>query len=443
MTALHRRALLLSLAVLAACSEPGDPSLDPASSFAQLQRHVFDPQCVSCHAQNGSAFAQSGLSLESGVAYQQLVGAQPKNDAARADGLQRVKPFSAPQSLLYHKLQWNPAHHVGHAYGSPMPLGGGSLSAGQIDFVARWIAAGAPREGVVADSSLLLDTKPAYVETFQPLARPAQGFQLHVDPFEVAPSFEREIFVYRKVGNASVVYVNRVETSMRPNSHHLLVQTFQAGTPGPAIPVFDQVRDIRAADNTLIVQNMIPMAYHVFFSGAGTQLEDHVFPAGVALKLPANAALDLNTHFVNRTASPIVGEAFINLYTVDASKVERVASTLELGNEDLSLPPGRRTVVRKTFTFAAATSIVMLTSHFHEHGEQFVIKLAGGPRDGQVVYTSTDWSHPVITWFAQPLVLQRGEGLTSEATYNNTTSRTLTFGLTTQDEMDIVFGYAY
>ena len=61
----------------------------------------------------------------------------------------------------------------------------------------------------------------------------------------------------------------------------------------------------------------------------------------------------------------------------------------------------------------------MLTSHFHEHGEQFVIRIAGGPPDGQVVYTSTDWSHPLIT------------------------GRTLSFGLTSQHEMDIVFGYAY
>ena len=439
----HRRRILIGLLLLAACSEPGGPGEDATSSYEQLQRHLFDKQCVSCHSANGVALSQSGLSLESGVSYQQLVGVQPHNQAARAVGMVRVRPGDASTSLLFHKLQWNPTHHVGHAYGSPMPLGGASPSAGQLAFVARWIAAGAPRKGVVADSAMLLDAKPAYVETFRPLAPPSQGFQLHIEPFEIAPNFEREIFVYRRVGNISDAYVNRVETRMRANSHHLLVQTFKAGTPALAIPTFDQVRDIRARDGTLILQNLVPMAYHVFFSGAGTPEEDQVFPPGVALKLPANAALDLNTHFVNRGSAQIVGEAYINLHTVDASKVNRVASTLELGNQDLSLPPGRRTTVRKTFTFGATTSIVMLTSHFHEHGETFLIRIAGGPRDNEVIYTSTDWSHPVISWFADPLVLQKGEGLTSEATYNNLTSRTLTFGLTSQDEMDIIFGYAY
>ncbi|MSR37138.1 MAG: hypothetical protein EXR95_10955 [Gemmatimonadetes bacterium] len=437
------RTLLAALIALAACSDPGAPSVDDASSFAQLQRHLFDRQCVSCHAANGSAFAQSGLSLLGGVSYEQLVGAQPRNEAARTEGLLLVKPGAPNASLLLHKLQWNPTHHVGHAYGSPMPLGGAPPGAGQIEFVSRWIAAGAPREGVVADSALLLDLKPAYVETFQPLAPPAQGFQLHIDPFQVAPSFEREIFVYRRVGNTTDVYVNRIETKMRANSHHLLVQTFKAATPAPLMPTFDQVRDIRNLDGTLVLQNLLPMGYHVFFSGAGTPAEDHVFPTGVALKLPANAALDLNTHFVNRGTQPIIGEAYINLHTVDASRVQRVASTLELGNQEFALPPGVRTVVTKTFTFSTTTTIFMLTAHFHEHGEKFVIRIARGPRDGEAIYTSTDWADPVISWFAQPLVLQAGQGLTSEVTYDNKTNRTLTFGLTSQDEMDIIFGYTY
>jgi hypothetical protein len=45
--------------------------------------------------------------------------------------------------------------------------------------------------------------------------------------------------------------------------------------------------------------------------------------------------------------------------------------------------------------------------------------------------------------FATPIVLQPGQGLTSEVTYNNTTSKTVGFGLTSEDEMNIIFGYWY
>ena len=48
-----------------------------------------------------------------------------------------------------------------------------------------------------------------------------------------------------------------------------------------------------------------------------------------------------------------------------------------------------------------------------------------------------------LVTFDAPIILQPGEGLTSIITYNNTTDRTLTFGLTSEDEMGIIFGYTY
>jgi len=85
----------------------------------------------------------------------------------------------------------------------------------------------------------------------------------------------------------------------------------------------------------------------------------------------------------------------------------------------------------------------MLTSHMHALGEKFVIRIVGGVRDGQILYENTDWAHPAILTFNQPIVLAAGEGLMSEITYNNTTNRTVSFGLTSEDEMGIIFGYYY
>jgi hypothetical protein len=79
----------------------------------------------------------------------------------------------------------------------------------------------------------------------------------------------------------------------------------------------------------------------------------------------------------------------------------------------------------------------------HKLGEKFVIKIAGGARNGEIVYTSTDWEHPNIINYPTPILLNAGEGLTSEITYNNTTSRIVSFGLTSEDEMGIIFGYYY
>jgi hypothetical protein len=381
--------------------------------------------------------------LDAAVSYTNLVGAQAHQATAHSEGLYRVLPRDASRSLLFHKLNWNPDHHSGHNYGNPMPLGSDPLTIGQLEFIRRWIEAGAPFEGFVVDSTLLQDSRKQYVQPFAPLAPPMQGFQLHIDSFPIAPNFERELFIYRRVGNTATAYVNRIETRMRVNSHHFLALTFADTTPANVIPQFDVIRDIRAPDGSMIVANMTMMGWQNFYAGANSQYEDKVFPPGVALELPANAALDLNSHYINTTTQSIPGEVYINFYTLPLSQVQKIARPFSFTNFGLTLPPNTRTTVTYTATFDRTTTIMMLTSHNHGMGEKFVIKIAGGPRDGEVVYTSTDWAHPVILWLTQPLVLQPGEGLTSVVTYNNTTSRTLYHGLLSTDEMDVMRGYAY
>ena len=442
-TALRRPAAALLLVLSAACDEGGSGTTPESSSFGRIQTRIFDRACTSCHTSGTSFTAQSGLALEAAVSYASLVNAPSKNDAARADGLRRVVPGNPEKSLLYHKLLWEAGHHA-HDYGSPMPMGGEPLSKGEVEYVRRWIAAGAPRTGEVADAALLDDRTPQTVlPPFEPLPLPERGYQLRIDRFTVAPRFERELFVYRRVGNSAEALVNRIETRMRPGSHHLLLYTFPPGTGAAALPPFDVVRDIRNPNGTLNYGNMLHMGYHVFFAGAMTPTSDYRFPEGVALLLPANAALDLNAHYANRTDAEVPGEAYVNLHTADASRVRHVARTLNLQNNSITLPPGRRTTLTRTFVMEAPTRVFMLTSHMHARGERFVIRISGGARNGEVVYTNTDWEHPVVTTYAEPIVLQRGEGLTSEITWNNNTSRTITFGLTSEDEMGIIFGYSY
>ena len=54
--------------------------------------------------------------------------------------------------------------------------------------------------------------------------------------------------------------------------------------------------------------------------------------------------------------------------------------------------------------------------------------------------SNTDWEHPLFTSYTTPIVLQAGEGLTSEVTYFNNTGKTVNFGLTSDDEMNIILG---
>lgn len=454
-TQVGRGMAVLASTVILACGGDSGSSATPSvpvvptptasiASFAQIQTTILTPSCATANCHVGTT-PQAGLDLSdaNGGAYDRLVGVAPVNPNAINDGLKRVMAGKPDSSLLYHKLVFPPGHHA-HDYGNPMPTGTGGLSVGQLEYVRQWIAAGAPRTGVVADVALLANKVSQATQPFVPLAPPAAGtgVQLKVDQFDVNANFERELFTYRKIGNTAEMYVSRIETSMRPFSHHFVLYTFSNSSIEKSITP-DAVRDIRNADGTMNFITMIAMGYHVFLGGSMQPQSDYVFPAGTALRLPADAGIDLNVHYANKTSAKVPGEAYVNLYTVPAAQVVHALSTLNLQNTSLSLPAGQRTTATKDFTFNAQTTIVGLTSHMHARGEKFQIRIVGGPRDGELVYENTDWEHPQMKTFATPLVLAKGQGLRSTVTYNNTTSKTINFGLTSDDEMDIIFGYFY
>jgi hypothetical protein len=439
-------ATMLVCGALAACGDASTPPPPPRAdgSLALIQSEVFAKSCAVTGCHIGSTAVSSGnLSLFGDSAYDNLVGALPTQLTARQDGLRRIVAFKPESSLLYHKLVTPPLS--AHDYGNAMPVGSEPLSAGQVEFVRQWILNGASRTATVADAALLADKTPQLTVPFVPLPVPAQGtgYQVHVDTFTVKPQFERELFVYRQLHNPSEIYVKRVEFRMRPRSHHFVMYTFDPATSPQVIPQPDVVRDIRRSDGSLDFFAMLPMAYHVFFGGSMQTEFAYDFPPGVALGMPAGAAIDLNLHYANRTAIPIKGEAFANLYLADPASVQHVAKPLNMANLSISLPPNQRTTIEKPFIVSQTTTVFALTSHMHMLGERFQIMIVNGPRNGELVYENTDWEHPQLLLLNKPIVLQPGEGLKSVITWNNTTGHTVQFGLLSTDEMGIIFGYYY
>jgi hypothetical protein len=443
---------LLGLGLLVACSsgDNGSPTGSvsiPDGTFARIQRDILTPSCANCHRAGDSNARQSQLVLTADSSYQQLVGVPSLQTIAKADGMLRVKANRADSSLLYHKLAWVPGHHS-RDYGNLMPMGTTrSLTAGQLEYVRRWIEAGAPRTGHVADTTVLLDAR-TQTASFTPLPAPAAGtgIQLGVDSFAVTPNLERELFVYRRLNNTSELFVTRIQSRMRAGSHHLLLYTFDESRttfPCNARPVPNLVRDLRNPDGSQNLLNMLPMACHVFFAGAMTPEFDYRFPPGVALRLPANAALDFNVHYVNRAPINIPGQAMANLYTAERSQVQTVARTLNLGNTSFTLPARQRSTIRTQFTMPTRTTVLGLTSHMHALGERFEIRVRRANGTESSVYMNTDWEHPAFINFSTPIVLDAGDALVSVVTYNNVTDRAVGFGLLSTDEMNIIFGYAY
>jgi len=434
---------LVLILLVSSCKKSTD---NGRPDFDIIQEQILTQTCATagCHASSSDAtFAQHGLILAAGQSYDQLVDQAPMNAAAVASNYKLVRPGDAETSFLYHKITCVASHHpVTGNFGSQMPLGGQVLSKGQVEFIRRWINAGASKTSSSIDDNVLKDSSACQV-AIQPLDPPAAGtgFQLTINPFEIPKNFEREVFVRKNTPNTDTVFVNRLQMRGASNSHHFVLYGFRSLIGLPAV---DQLRDLRDPLTGVLNQTTLQQMQNHVFMGGGTDVNtDVTLPAGVALKIAPATAVDLNAHYFNRTNFVLTGQNYLNMYTVPRASVQYEAKTLDLNNFDINIPPYTRRTFTKTFTFNTVTRVVMLTSHFHKLGETFVIKIAGGSRNGEVVYSNTDWEHPLVKSFATPIVLQPGEGLTSVVTYYNPSSLGVGFGFTSQDEMNIIFGYYY
>ncbi len=421
------------------------------STWNVIQKEILNPNCVECH-QVGTSFAtQSDLHLTEDVAYEQLVNALPNNASARADGLLRVGTdglASLETSYLWEKINAvNRAHfYSDHPhYGALMPLGKPYLTNGQLAFVKEWILGGAPKETVVAAAkeSLLEDTTIYETPDFTELKPPEQGIQFNLGPFDVPPNFEREFYYFQPMDTTGDIYLERAEIIMRSGSHHFIAYSFSESIPSWAGVKAETYRDIRNLDGSYISANLTATLWHSFGFGTQYPFMNYQFPPGVALRIDADMGLDLNSHYINRTDSTIIGEVYVNMHLSKPEEIKHTAEVLSLDNRDIELPPNKVTTLERTFKFTEEASVFQLMSHAHEHMLEFRVEKVGGELDGELIYIAYDWEHPPILELDPPLYVQRGEGMRLIVTYDNWTDETLRFGLLSEDEMMILFGYYY
>jgi hypothetical protein len=441
---------LAAFIILVGCKDDtSNPDITSAKdTWAVIQDEIFEANCVSCHTE-GSTFAkQSGLVLDKEVAYQNLANVFAKNEAAAKQRLILLETTGLTglhASFLWEKINvLNQDHFYDEhpEFGELMPSGGAPpLTNGELEYIRTWIVAGAPETGVVADEELL-NNKTRYYgsQTFEPLEKPEFGYQLHVGPFDVLPKYEREFYAFTALGNTEEVYVNRFETAMRPGTHHLILYDFWNRT---TYPPHNELRDIRYANGQYNPQTFESIENQLYVFGTQLRSTDYSYPDGVAMKVSPNKSYDVNTHYTNYGDTTITGEVYVNLHTIPKSEVQHVAKQFLVSDNDFVLPARKVTTIHAEHGWGDTRNIFMLTAHAHQTMTEFKIFIKGGDRDGELVYYTNDWEHPVIEEYDPPIVLNPGEKLRTETTYNNTTNKVLRFGLLSTDEMNIVFGAYY
>jgi hypothetical protein len=224
-----------------------------------------------------------------------------------------------------------------------------------------------------------------------PPPSPAEGFQLHYGPPDYTSASNRQPFLlppdqesvdcyFEKTPNTEDRYVGAFDFSMRPGSHHLLVNLTQPEPDGFAL--------CGLTDNAT-----------AGLGGSQTPTVDsRTNPApenvGLAMKVPANAQAVINFHVIDTGIAPLLREAWLNYYYIDASEVKGLLGGVGLtGGIGFQIQPGTHASYTYSCSPDRPVRVLSLASHMHEHALRMTAwKVTNG--QATLVYQSFDWAQP-------------------------------------------------
>jgi len=401
-----------------------------ASTFARIQRQVFDVSCSSdsCHSHVGRA---GDLVLEEAESWDDLVEAEPANAVARSLGQMRVMPHRPDKSLLLAKLYGN----LQAGQGLRMPYGAAPLATHTVDVIAAWIAAGAPPQGrVVGDDGSDLGTGGDNDGRIS-LPAPARGVQLTATSPPVAVGAEETGCHFLKLPSAADLDVNRIQVAVSGGSHHIhLYRPYDSSLDIPDhYEVCNQAVDFDQWELVVAVQ---------------LRENDWELPPGVAFHFRAGEQLLMQTHFVNVGSLETRGEGqvFMNLHTAEAGTVTAHAGAMFGQDRDVVVPPYSETTLAAECVFPKPLTLIAQTGHYHFRGRRFrTYEWTAGSR-GDLIYEHIGYDDPAFTIYpagSEPQFAS-GAGLQWECLWENHSPTTYTFGpFTDTNEHCNWFGFYY
>ena len=459
----NRDGIVNVLDLVRVSSSFGQTAPPESSAYHEIQEAVFDKNCANsvCHAVPANA---GNLNLTYDFSYENLVGRAPQNPAAAAAGMQLVDPGNPENSFLLTKLMGPTAAELG----ARMPFGGGVLHTGKIDAVRRWIEAGAPQTGKIAgiaDLGVLRDPDEIFEQPAPP--PPGRGYQIHLPPFQIEPGTEREVYYTTQIADQNGnpveedIFINKVEIFYPAGSHHFIIYRLteeglangiqhRGITPGIGVNSADAFRELDPEDPEVLGNFGVDRLFVI-----GTQTDEtlYEFPEGVGLRMPGDTVYDLNSHYINLLGDePLIGETYVNIYTIPEEEVRYEAVEIFVSNRDINVPPGTTRVAkmswyvedeleRRGHDAGTALNVFLLSSHMHRHGELFEIFQGS---TGDLLHRSVAYDDAPIDLFDPIVRLETHDTIKFQCTHNNyDTSESLIFGLTSEDEMCIIFGYYY
>ena len=178
----------------------------------------------------------------------------------------------------------------------------------------------------------------------------------------------------------------------------------------------------------------------IYASGVGTN--PVTFPKGVGLKLPAGETIILQLHLFNPSAEDLTGKSGIEIIEVDPADVQEEADLFLPGPNDFTIPPNTEYTHTGTCTVGAKQNIFAIFPHMHQLGSHFKTTLNIGGVDQVLHDDEYAFDHQAFIPF-EPITLEPGDKVTTECTWKNTTTQTVTWGESSTSEMCFSILYRY
>ena len=270
------------------------------------------------------------------------------------------------------------------------------------------------------------------------LRRPRHGLQVRLSPITVAPDSEREVCQLVTLRNRKAMDASEIAIAMPSGatytSHHFAMFLYEGENPAgiPSGP-FDRVGCAGVGDQ--IVSPIL-----AFVQRPRQTLR---FPPGVAVALGPHQRLLLNEHYLNGSAEPVTIDVAVNFRAARKGTVRHQARSFQLGTFDIDVPPSQTGSASAGWVTPFPMNVVWLSTHSHKHTKSVDVDLVRQGVVGPQVLETYVYSEPTVNLYPTPLRLEAGDGFHWTCNYLNDTTRTLTFGVTSNDEMCFTVGFFY
>lgn len=250
----------------------------------------------------------------------------------------------------------------------------------------------------------------------------------------VAPSSEGEQCLFFRAP-AEGMNINRDELRFTAGSHHVLMYL----TPYQDFPTkTEDGRDIDPSapfDCSDGVTQLFKVNYLVGGSQNSTGGSIVSFPEGVAMKVPGNAVLVMNAHYINALTTPLEPEIRLNLHTIPDAEVKQEGGLLFWYNPFIKVDASGAGTATASCPVAQDITIRNGQSHMHRRGVGYEATLIppGGAREQ--MYANDLWEGVPVKEWNDGLQVAAGSRIEWTCNYQNPEARTVYQGPRSTDEM--------